>query len=56
MKSFRETHPDFGVAREPVEVHLYVDGRSHVCAIAPPATVSRRRVVDSMLVDRSPVA
>ena len=32
MKSLRDTHPDFGVASAPVEVHLYVDGRAQFCA------------------------
>jgi hypothetical protein len=30
VKSFNETHPDFGVASAPVDVHLYVDGRAQV--------------------------
>ena len=30
MKSFSEAHPDFGVASEPVDVHLYVDGSVQV--------------------------
>jgi len=34
VKSLRETHPDFGVARAPVEDHLYVDGRAQFCATA----------------------
>src|SRR4051812_27682197 len=27
VKSLSETHPDFGFASEPVEVHRYVEGR-----------------------------
>ncbi len=30
MKSLSEAHPDFGCASALVDVHLYVDGRSHV--------------------------
>ena len=29
-KSFRDTYPEAGFAREPLEVHLYVEGRGHV--------------------------
>lgn len=30
MKSFSEAHPALGCARAPVELHLYVDGSTHV--------------------------
>lgn len=30
MKSLSETYPDFGLARGPVDVQRYVDGRVHV--------------------------
>jgi hypothetical protein len=39
-KSLSETHPDFGVASAPDDVHLYVDGRAHDCAATAPADAS----------------
>jgi hypothetical protein len=30
VKSLSEAHPDLGVARAPVELHRYDDGRAHV--------------------------
>jgi hypothetical protein len=30
VKSLSETYPDFGLARGPVDVQRYVDGRVHV--------------------------
>jgi hypothetical protein len=30
VKSFKETHPDLGVANTPDDVHLKVDGSEHV--------------------------
>lgn len=38
MKSFKDTQPDFGVAREGVDVQRYVEGRSQVCAVAGEAS------------------
>ena len=47
-----ETHPDFGVARGPVDVQRYVEGREHVSredngeASTPPNTASRMAPAD----------
>ena len=41
MKSLRETHPEAGFARAPVDVQRYCDGRSQVvCATTAEADIS----------------
>jgi hypothetical protein len=32
LKSLRDTHPDFGFASEPVDDHLYDEGRGHAAS------------------------
>jgi hypothetical protein len=63
VKSLSEAHPDLGVAKDPVDVHLYVDGREQARgavaagaaaadeASRPPKTVSKSlilAVIDSV--------
>jgi hypothetical protein len=40
-----DTQPDLGVAKAPVEVHLYVDGRLHAAWAAGTAEASRAVVL-----------
>lgn len=46
MKSFRETHPDFGVASGPVDDQRYVDGKAQFWATTTAADVSSRMPAD----------